>query len=236
MNRIITLTKKELSTYFYSPVAYILITFFLVLSSWLFFRTFFLYKQSTLRPFFEMLPWVLLFFVPAVSMRTWAEEKKMGTIEILLTWPIKDYEAVLGKFLGSFLFLCIAIAGSISLPIVLAIIGTPDWGVIFSQYLGAIFLASAYLAVGLFASSLSDNQIVAFIIAVSLSFLFFIIGQNFVLFLLPSFIAKIFASLSISSHFLSISRGVIDSKDIIYYISFIAFFLLLGARNIAKRF
>ncbi len=235
MNHVIAIVKKELRSYFNSPIAYIFITVFLVLTSWLFFRGFFFTGQATMRDYFTILPWIFLFMVPAVTMRLWAEEKKTGTIEILMTWPIQDWEAVLGKFLASFIFLAIAVALSFPLVLTVMSLGEPDLGAIIGSYLGVLFLGAAYLSIGLWVSSFTKNQIIAFIVAVAISFAMLIIGENIVLYALPNGLVGLFSYLGLGSHFASISRGVIDSRDIIYYLSVIAFFIFLNIRAVESR-
>ena len=168
-------------------------------------------------------------------MRLWAEEKKLNTAEILFTWPIKDYEAILGKFLASFIFLGIALILSFSIPISLSFLGSLDWGIVIASYIGTLFLGAAFLAIGLFISSLTDNQIIAFIISIALSFSLFIIGEDLVLYVIPNFLVNLFHYLGLGFHFNSINRGVLDSRDIIYYLSIIGFFLYLNTRQIEKR-
>ncbi|MBI4117470.1 MAG: ABC transporter permease subunit [Parcubacteria group bacterium] len=236
MNHIITIVKKELQSYFHSPAAYVLISFFLLVSSWLFMRNFFIANISSMREYFALLPWIFLFLIPAISMRLWSEEKKMGTNELLLTWPVRDYEAVVGKFLGSFIFILICLTFTAVIPIAISYAGDPDLGLIIASYVGAAFLAAGYLAIGLFASSMTDNQIIAFIIALAISFALLIIGQNFVLLVVPQIVGNVFRFLSLSSHYESILRGVFDSRDILYYLSIVFVFLLLNVRNIEKRF
>jgi ABC-2 type transport system permease protein len=235
MPHIIAIIKKELKNYFNSPLAYIFISIFLVISGWLFFRNFFIQDQANMRSYFNLMPWLFLFLIPAVTMRLWAEEKKLNTQEILFTWPIKDYEAILGKFLSSLFFITITLILSLSIPITISFVGELDWGIVIASYLGALFLSAAFLAIGLFISSLTDNQIIAFILAVALSFAIFIIGEDFVLYALPSFLVKLAQYLGLGSHFASINRGVLDSRDIIYYLSVIFFFLYLNTRQIESR-
>ncbi len=235
MRNILAIFKKEFRTYFDSPIAYIFITAFLVLTMWIFFSAFFLIGQVTMRAFFNFLPWAFLFFVPAVTMRLWAEEKKIGTLEVLMTLPVKDYEVILGKFLAAYLFLCVTILLSITLPITLYQLGKPDLGPIIGGYIGAILMGGAYLAIGLFASSLTENQIVAFIIGIVFCFGLFIIGENFVLLRIPSKLAAIFSYLGLGYHFESIGRGILDSRDIIYYLSVIGFFLFMNIRSLESR-
>lgn len=235
MRVIHAIAKKEFRSYFVSPVAYVLITIFLILSNWLFFNTYFLEKEASMRIFIARMPWIFLFFVPAVTMRIWAEEKKLGTMELLMTLPLKDHEVVLGKFLGSLGFLALCIALTFSVPITVAMTGNPDWGPIIGGYVGTLLMGTAYLSLGLFISSLTENQIVAFILSLLVSFVFLIIGEQFVLYAIPEGFVPLFEYLGFGSHFMSISRGVIDSRDLIYYFSFIFFFLYLNVQSLESR-
>ncbi len=235
MSNIKAITAKEFRSYFDSPVAYIYITFFLVLSSWLFLRGFFLIGQASMRGFFGLLPWLLLFFVPAVTMRLWAEEKKLGTIELLMTLPIRDHEAVIGKFLASFLFLTLTLVLSVSIPLMIALVGDPDPGPIIGGYIGAVLLGAAYLSIGLFVSSLTENQIIAFIIGVVATFALFIVGEEFVVYSAPHALVPVLKFIGMGAHFDSIGRGVVDSRDVIYYLSVIGFFLYLNVRSLESR-
>ena len=227
--------KRELSGYFNSPIAYIFITVFLGLSSWLFFKGFFVVGEASVRMLFGLLPWIFLFFVPAITMRLWAEEKKVGTMELLMTLPVTDAEAVLGKYLASLAFLALSLLLSLIIPIVVSLLGDPDPGQIVGGYLGALLMGGAFLAIGLFISSLTENQIVAFIISVVVIFLLFILGEDFVLFGIPERLVPVFGFLGLGGHYDSISRGVLDSRDIIYYFSIIAFFLYLNVKSIESR-
>jgi ABC-2 type transport system permease protein len=235
MKTILTIFWKEFRGYFNSPIAYIFIISFLVFTNWLFFKGFFLMNQSSLRSFFSILPWVFLFLAPAVTMRSWAEEKKLGTIELLMTLPVKDYEVVLGKFLAGFIFLIVTLLCTFPLPLTVMLVGNPDIGPIWGGYAGAFLMGGAYLAIGCFASSLTENQIVAFIIAIFLSFTLLIIGENLVIMNLPTALVPVFTFLGLGAHFESIGRGVIDSRDIIYYISIIGFFLFLNGLSVESR-
>src|SRR6056297_1635463 len=229
------LFRKELLTYFNSPIAYIFLAVFLIIGNWLFFNPFFLRGTATLRPYFSFLPWIFLFITPAITMRLWAEEKKSGTAEFLLTLPVSDWQIVLSKFLSALAFMFIALALTFTLPLTVANLGNMDAGPVIGGYLGALFLAGAYLALGLFMSSLTKNQIVAFVLALAAGFLAFVVGADFVLMKAPSFLAPFMSFVGLGSHFDSIAKGVIDSKDIIYYISFIFLFLWLNVRVIEKR-
>ena len=235
MRNIFTIFQKEFRSYFNSPIAYIFIITFLLFSSWLFFRAFFLIGQAHMRPLFGILPWLFLILAPAITMRAWAEEKKMGTMEVLMTLPLKDYEVVLGKFLASFIFMIIAVLLTFPLSVIIYILGEPDTGAIVGGYLGACLMGGAYLAIGLFISSLTKNQIVAFITSIVSCFVFHIIGEDIVLMSAPSMIVPLFTYLGLGAHFESISRGVIDSRDLIYYFSVIGFFLFLNTLAIESR-
>ena len=235
MRNMLTIFQKEFKSYFNSPIAYIFIITFLLFSSWLFFRTFFLIGQAHMRPLFGILPWLFLILAPAITMRSWAEEKKMGTMEVLMTLPLKDYEIVLGKFLASFIFLITAVLLTFPLALTIYFLGEPDNGTIVGGYLGACLMGGAYLAIGLFISSLTQNQIVAFIVSIVVCFAFLIIGEDIVLMSAPAILSPVFTYLGLGAHFESISRGVIDSRDLLYYSSLIGFFLFLNTLAIESR-
>jgi len=235
MNAVASIARKEFRGYVASPAGYVFLTAFLVLSAWLFFRVFFLVGQATLRPFFTVMPWLFLFFVPASAMRAWAEERKLGTDEVLLTLPVREGEIVLGKFLAGLAFLVLAIALTIALPVMVSILGDPDPGPMVGGYVGLVLLSAAYLSIGLFASSLTENQIVAFILGISLSFALFIIGEDIVLIAVPRWAAPVLRHLGLGQHFASVARGVIDSRDVVYYLSVIGFFLYLSVRAVESR-
>ena len=235
MTNITAIFKKEFRSYFNSPIAYIFITFFLGLSSWLFFRGFFLQNQAEMRGFFGLMPWIFLFFIPAVTMKLWAEEKKIGTIEILMTLPIRDYEVVLGKFFASFALLVVTVLLSFVIPVSVMYVGDPDGGIIITGYIGLLLMGAAYLAIGLCASTLTENQIIAFILGIFTCFVLLIIGEDIVLFNAPDWLFPIFNYLGLGSHYSSILRGVLDSRDIIYYLSVIGFFLYLSTLAIESR-
>ena len=235
MRNVMGIYKRELRSYFDSPIAYIFIIVFLLLSSWLFFRSYFLYNQAELRSFFSLLPWIFLFFVPAVSMRLWAEERKMGTLELLMTLPVRDGEVITGKFLAGLSLVAGTVLLAFPLAGITAYLGDPDVGPIIGGFVGAILLGGAYLAIGMFISSLTENQIVAFIVGVVVCFLMFIAGEAFVLFNAPAGLAPLLRFIGLGAHFESISRGVIDSRDVIYYLSVIVFFLFLNKLSLEGR-
>ena len=235
MTNITAIFKKEFKSYFNSPIAYIFITFFLGISSWLFFRGFFIQNQAEMRSFFGLMPWIFLFFIPAVTMKLWAEEKKIGTIEILMTLPIRDAEVVVGKFLASLALLAVTVLLSLVLTFSVMYLGDPDGGTLIAGYIGLLLMGAAYLAIGLFASTLTENQIVAFILGISTCFVLLIIGEDFVLFNTPNWLFPIFSYLGLGAHYSSILRGVLDSRDIIYYLSVIGFFLYLSTLAVESR-
>jgi ABC-2 type transport system permease protein len=235
LKTIYILFKKELMSYFNSPIAYIFIGVFLIVGNWLFFNSFFLIGQASLRNYFSLLPWIFLFLSPAVTMRLWSEEKKSGTIEFLLTLPITDWQVVLAKFFGALTFLFITLLLSITLPITVATLGNLDLGPVIGSYLGALFLGGSYLALGLFISGLTKNQIIAFVLGLAACFGAFIVGADFVLASAPPMLAPVMKFLGLGSHFYNIAKGVIDTKDIIYYLSFIFLFLWLNVRVIERR-
>jgi len=226
---------KEFKGYFSSPTAYVFMTVYLVLTGWLFFRAFFFEAQASMRYYFVVLPWIFLFLLPAVTMRTWAEEKSSGTLELMLTLPVKDYEVVLGKFLACFFFLALTVMFSFPIPLIVYMYGNPDPGPLIGGYLGALFMGAAYLSIGIFASGLTKNQIVAYIMGIALCFFMFILGEGLVLGVLPRALVPIFEYLGLGSHFHSIGRGVIDTRDLVYYVSVVVFFLFLNVRTVERR-
>ncbi|OGF25308.1 ABC transporter [Candidatus Falkowbacteria bacterium RIFOXYB2_FULL_34_18] len=232
---IYVLFKKELMSYFNSPIAYIFIGVFLIVGNWLFFKNFYLIGQASMRAYFDLLPWIFLFMSPAISMRIWAEEKKSGTIEFLLTLPITDWQVVLAKFFSALAFLFVSLMLSITLPITVMYLGNMDIGPVIGGYIGALFLGGAYLALGVFISSLTKNQIIAFVLGLVACFVAFIIGADFVLLGAPQFLVPVMKFAGLGSHFYNIAKGVIDSKDVIYYCSFIFVFLWLNTRVIESR-
>jgi ABC-2 type transport system permease protein len=229
------LIQKELRAYWNSPIAYIFISVFLVTSFWFFFRTFFLMGQADMRGFFDLLPWIFLFLIPALTMRIWSEEYKQGTIELLLTSSLSMRSIVFGKFFAVVLFFLLAMAATLSLPLSVAMVGNLDIGATFAGYIGSLLLGISYIAIGVFISSCTKNQIVAFIMSVVVCFIFFIIGQPIVIFALPGFIAPIFEFVSLGAHYDSIVRGVVDTRDIIYYLSIIGLFLYLNKLTLLSR-
>ncbi len=237
MRNVWMIAGKELRSYFNSTIAYIFMVVFLVLTALLFFelQKFFVVGEATLRDFFGLVPIVMLFFIPAISMRMWAEERKLGTLETLMTLPLRDWEVVLGKFLASMLFMLITLALTFPLPVMVGAIGHPDAGAMVCGYLGLVLLGGAYLAIGLWISSLTENQIVAFITAAVVCLIFFIIGVDIFLTAVPKWLVPVFKGIALGSRFSSIERGVIDLRDVVYYLSIIGFFLFLNVRAVEMR-
>ncbi|MDD3006205.1 MAG: ABC transporter permease subunit [Candidatus Pacebacteria bacterium] len=235
MNRTITLAKKEINSYFNSPLGYLVASVFLVASGWLFMQGFFISGQATMRGFFALMPAILIFILPAVTMSSWAEEKRSGTAEVLLTLPLENIQVVLGKFLAAFVFLVKLLFFTFMIPLMLGSLSEPDWGLIFAGYLGTLFLGAAYIAIGLWVSSVTKNQITAFLLSLVVIFLFYIVGSSFVLDTAPSIIAIVGKNISLATHFNSILRGVISLKDLVYYFSVVIFFLFLNTQAIKER-
>ncbi|MGD2121151.1 MAG: Gldg family protein [Gemmatimonadota bacterium] len=222
-----TLTKNELRGYFDHPTAYLLAVAFLVLSLFLTFRTLYASGAASLRPFFDLLPILFAVFIPAATMRSFAEERRSGTLEWLNANPLQESEVVAGKFLGDWFFVLLTLAGSLPMALSLLLVSEADPGIIVAQYLGAALLAGQLVALGLWASSMTRNQISAFIVAAGLSFLLFLIGLPVVQIGLPPFLSGALARLSLVSHFQNVARGVVDLRDVLYFVSTGALFLAL---------
>jgi ABC-2 type transport system permease protein len=235
MNPIRIIFRRELASYFATPVAYVFILIFLVLSAAFTFYLggFYERNQADLLPFFSFHPWLYLFLIPAISMRLWSEERKSGSIELLLTLPVTMWQAVVGKFLAAWAFAGIALALTFPLWITVNYLGDPDNGAIIAGYLGSLLMAGSFLAIGSCLSALTRNQVVAFILTVVACFLLLLAGYPLVLeaagAVLPQFLVDAVASLSFLTHFQSISKGVIDLRDFIYFALMIGFWLYASA-------
>lgn len=237
MKSIWIITKRELQSFFDSLIAYIMLILFLGFSgffTWLYGNDIFLVGQASLQSFFNIAFWTLFFFIPAITMRMLAEEKKTGTIELLLTKAVSDRQVILGKFLGCFLLVAIALAFTLPYYITVANIGKVDHGAVWCGYLGLLLMSAAYISIGLFTSSITNNQIVAFLLALFiglfLHLIFNVLAGNF-----TGFLGQLFYTLSLSVHFDSLSRGVLDTKDLVYFASIITIGILLAELNLAKR-
>ena len=230
-----TLTKRELHAYFASPAAYVVLSAFLLFTGWFFGNALFLENVASLRSVFNIAPVIFLVFIPAITMSTFAEERRAGTLELLLTLPIRDWQIIAGKLAAVVLFLAVAIGLTFFYAITMSMLGDLDFGATVGGYLGLLLLGTACAAIGIFASSLTRNQIVAFILAVVACFLMLIIGEPIFTIALPTWLVGPIQYFGLTYHFSSIGRGVIDSSDIIYYISVIGFFLWVNYRVIQKR-
>ncbi len=233
MNTKAVIVKRELGAYFTGAVGYIVIGLFLLISGFLFFNVFFLENRAELRRFFSTLPVLLAFFIPAVTMRLFAEERKSGSLETLMTLPVSSVDVVMGKFWASLAFTSVMIAPTLVYALTASLFGSLDAAPVVCGYLGAVFLAAAFCSVGLFASASTKNQIVAFFIGWALCILLALIDQ-FLLFL-PARLANFLGYLSAGSHFTSVSRGIGDSRDLVYFVSLTAVFLTLTVKTIDSR-
>lgn len=235
MSGINIVLKREFASYFATPIAYVFILIFLMLSGVFTFYlgNFYERQQADLTPFFSFHPWLYLFLVPAVSMRLWSEERKSGTIELLMTLPLAKHDAIIGKFLAAWFFTGIALLLTFPLWITVNYLGDPDNGVILASYLGSWLMAGGFLAIGSCASALSKSQVIAFIISGVVCLLFILAGFPLVLNMfndwLPVVLVDTIASLSFLSHFSSVSKGVLSLRDILYFFSMIAFWLAATA-------
>jgi len=231
MNGMFAVFKRELGSYFTTPVAYVFIVIFLIVANAFTFYlgNFYERGQADLASFFTFHPWLFLFLVPALSMRLWAEERKSGSIELLMTLPIRPWQSVLGKFFAAWVFTALAIALTFPIWLTVNYLGDPDNGVIFAAYLGSILMAGGFLAVGSCISAITKNQVIAFIISVVVSLALLLAGLPLVLDVFaawaPQAIVDTIASLSFLTHFDSISKGVIDVRDIVYFGLLIGFAL-----------
>lgn len=235
MSQLPVIFKRELASYFATPLAYVFILIFLVLSGVFTFYLggFFESGQANLSAFFNFHPWLYLFLVPAIAMRLWAEERKSGTIELLMTLPITRFDAVTGKFLAAWAFAGLALLLTFPMIITVNYLGEPDNGAILTGYIGSWLLAGAYLAIGSCMSALAKNQVIAFILAVSVCFLFIVSGFPMVLDgfsgWAPQWLVDAVASLSFLTRFDAISKGVIDLRDLLYFLTLIAAWLAATA-------
>jgi len=220
MENIKHIFKKEYKAYFVSPIAYIVISVFLIIVGWLFFSTFFLDRQASLTRLFTLLPITFAFIIPAVTMRLFSEEINVGSYELLHTLPVSNQEIIIGKFLAAVTFIGVMLAPTIVYAVSTAFLGDLDWGPVIGGYLGAILLGAAFIAIGLMASSLTRNQVVAFIISMAVCFSLTLM-MDFILFFLPNSIVGFFQYLSANFHFQNIAKGMVDSRDILYFLSVI---------------
>jgi ABC-2 type transport system permease protein len=230
-NNIKTITKRELGGYFTSPIAYVFLIIFLLLTGFFTFTigNFFERGEASLVSFFTWHPWLYLFLVPAVGMRLWSEERRLGTMELLLTMPLTTWQAIIGKFLASWLFLALALALTFPVWITVNWLGSPDNGIIAAGYVGSLFLAGSYLAISCMTSALTRNQVISFILSVVICLFFILAGYTPVTDLLTRFaspvVVDIIAAFSVMTHFEGFQRGVIDLRDFLFFASVIGFAL-----------
>lgn len=235
MRTTLAVFKRELLGYFVTPLAYVFIVIFLALAGVMTFELggFYERAQADLRPFFNFHPWLYLFLIPAITMRLWAEERRVGTIELLMTLPIPQWSAVVGKFLAAWCFTGIALALTFPMWITVAVLGNPDNGAIFTGYLGSLLMAGGFLAIGACVSAATKNQVIAFVITVVVCFAFLLAGHQPVLDFFrgwaPQMVVDGVAGFSFLTRFDSLSKGVIDARDVIYFASLIVAALAVNA-------
>jgi ABC-2 type transport system permease protein len=217
MRQAIYIFQKDFKSYFVSPIAYIVIAIFLLVTGWFFFATFFLFGQASLRNFFGLLPIIFAFVIPAITMRLVSEELNIGSYEILLTMPVTITDVIIGKFLASVAFVAALLIPTLAYPITVTTLGQLDWGPVAGGYIGAVLLGAAFSALGLFASALTRNQIIAFIVGMAICFTLVLLDK--MLFFLPRSLLGVLSYLGADYHFQNISKGIIDSRDIIYFLS-----------------
>lgn len=227
-NASIIIFKRELKAFYSSPIAYIVSGLFLAAIGLIYFFTFFLYRNADLRVLFQFLPMMLSVFVPALTMRVFAEEKRSGSLETLMTLPVTETSIVAGKMLASFVSTLIMIAPTLLYLIPVCVFGKPDFGPIIGGYAGTIFLSACFVAIGVFSSSVTKNQIVALFLGIGIS-VFLTMLDTFLVFL-PTPAVGFFSIISINGHFESIARGIVDTRDLIYFVSLAAFFFVLTVK------
>jgi len=224
---------KELRSYFNSAVAYVVIVVFLALLGWFYASNIFLLNIASMREMFEIARWIFLFVIPAITMRLLAEERKSGTIELLATKPVRDSEIVLGKFLAAWSLMGIALIPTLVYYATISSLGSVDHGPIIGGYIGLLLMAGVFVSIGLFASSVTDNQIVAFLLGIFLILIFFVLDK--VLIFVPEWLTSTMEYLSTDAHFLSMARGVIDSRDLVYFLSILGFSLYCSVVSLERR-
>lgn len=229
----IAIAKRELTSWFSSPVAYIVACVFLIFSGFLFFSTFFLVDRAELRGFFAILPVLFAFFIPAITMRLFSEETRSGSVETLMTMPVSGFDVTVGKYIAGLVSSASILVPTLAYAVTAALLGEIEWGPVAGGYLGAIFLAAAFTSIGLFASALTNNQIIAFFAAFTVSIFLAMIDRFLVIF--PAAIVAPLEYLSAGYHFDSVSRGILDSRDIVYFASITALFLALTVRAVDGR-
>jgi ABC-2 type transport system permease protein len=233
MSPALVISRREIRTYFNSPVAYIVVTVFTGITGYLFFTQLFMEKQAELRQMFGFMPFLFMFVIPAITMRLLADEKASGTLELLSTMPVRDWEVVLGKFLAALALLGTAIGLTLVFAVTVRTLGPMDRGPAIGGYLGLILMGGAYISIGLMCSALTRNSIIAFIAAFGISFALYLFGR--LTQFMPEALQPIISFLSIDGHFENIGRGVIDTRDVIYYLSVMGTCLLLATTSLESR-
>ncbi len=234
MHNILTIYKKELRSFFTSPMAYVFLVVFALVNGYFFTNTFFLYNQSDMRSLFGIVPLVYLFFIPAVSMGLISREKSLGTLEIITALPIRERDIVIGKYLAGLSLILVALFTTSIHYITLYNVGTTiDHGAVFTGYLGLVLLGGVYTAVGVFSSSLTENQVIAFIVGIAIVLVFFLMDK--LLMFVPASLAGIVQYMSTEFHLSNIARGVIDTRNLVYFGSVIGFFLFMTTRVLEAR-
>ena len=240
MRNIVTIADRELAAYFATPVATVFIVIFLVLQGTMTFNlgNFFDRDQADLNPFFTFIPWVFLLLIPAITMRLWAEERRLGTIELLLTLPITQFQAVLGKFLAAWLFCGLALLLTFPFVVTVNYLGHPDNGVIVSGYVGSMLVAGAFLSVGAAMSAATRNQVIAFVLSVAICFVFTVASYSVVTDFLSKntpALAEVARRMAVLDRFQDFTRGVVSARDIVYFTTFIGFWLFVNTVLVEQR-
>jgi ABC-2 type transport system permease protein len=233
MTAALTVAKREIRTYFNSPIAYIVITVFMLLSGYLFFSSLFIERQAELRAYFNLMPLLLSFIVPAMAMRLIAEEKGSGSLEMLITMPVRDWQVIVGKFLAGMALLAAMVGLTLFYAVTVMLVGPLDRGPAIGGYVGILLVGGAYMAIGVMASTLTRNQIVAFIIGFAISFSLYLFYR--LVPFMPESLRPMLAYLSVESHFDGMSRGIIDSRDVVYYLSVMVVSLVIATVSLESR-
>jgi len=235
MHQTLTIAKKELRTFFHHPMGYVLSAVFLILNNFFFFRQAYIANEATVRPMFEFLPWLFLFFIPAMTMRTIAEEERRGTVEVILAQPLKVSQYIAGKLVGALILACILLSFTVAVPIGLSFAGSFDWGVVGAEYLGGLLLAATATSIGVLASSVSKNQVLALLGGFAMLFVLMFIGFETVLLAVPAYAASILGWAAIIPHLANIARGALDLRDVVYFLSLTAIFSFAAYTATSRR-
>lgn len=229
------MTTKEFRSFFITPIGFIFIVVFLLVANFLFWNNFFLFNNASIRSYFMNIGLMLVFLTPAITMRAFAEEKRLGTEEILFTLPLTDWQIVLSKFAANLLFIGLALAITLTVPVSVSLIGRLDWGATIAGYLGMICFGAFAVAIGLYVSSLTKEQISSFLIALAVNFFLYLSGQDFLLERVPLALAPVVRFISPMVHADNFAKGMIDIRDFVYFVSFTAILLLTLVKNLTRR-